>query len=115
MEMTTRTKKLLAVCAVALLAALAAWVRLGPLPAGFLDRNNFVSTRVLDRRGEVLYETLSPAGTRSDWLEPKDLPQPLVNATIAAEDHRFFSHLGVDPVAIGRAAWRDAPHTCRGN
>lgn len=25
---------------------------------------------------------------------------------ITAEDHRFFRHRGVDPVAIGRAAWR---------
>ena len=103
--MTRRTKTLLALAAI--LASLAAWIRLGPLPDGFLDRGHFASTRVLDRRGEVLYETLSAAGTRGEWLEAKELPAALVAATIAAEDHRFFRHPGVDPLAIARATWRN--------
>ena len=35
------------------------------------------------------------------------LPAPLVDATVAAEDHRFWSHPGVDPIALLRAAARD--------
>jgi penicillin-binding protein 1C len=35
------------------------------------------------------------------------LPEPLAIATIAAEDARFRRHLGVDPIAIVRAAWRN--------
>ena len=36
-------------------------------------------------------------------LDPLGLPHSLVAATIAAEDRRFWSHPGVDPIAIARA------------
>jgi penicillin-binding protein 1B len=32
-----------------------------------------------------------------------DLPKPLVNALIAAEDQRFFSHWGIDPIRLAGA------------
>ena len=31
----------------------------------------------------------------------------LRDAVVAVEDHRFHSHVGIDPIAIGRAVWRD--------
>jgi penicillin-binding protein 1C len=62
---------------------------------------------VLDRHGAPLYEARSAAGTRSLHLEPSELPPVLVNATIAAEDRRFFRHPGVDPLAFGRALLRN--------
>ena len=31
----------------------------------------------------------------------------LQHAVVAVEDHRFFRHAGLDPIAIGRALWRD--------
>ena len=34
---------------------------------------------------------------------PRPLPPALVDATIAAEDRRFFRHPGVDPIALARA------------
>jgi penicillin-binding protein 1B len=36
-----------------------------------------------------------------------DIPQVLINAVLASEDRRFFSHKGVDPVRILKAAWID--------
>lgn len=36
-----------------------------------------------------------------------DLPSMYVDAVISAEDHRFYSHSGIDIIAIGRAAWND--------
>lgn len=36
-----------------------------------------------------------------------DIPEVVRQAVIAAEDERFFQHKGVDPIAIGRAAYRD--------
>jgi penicillin-binding protein 1B len=36
-----------------------------------------------------------------------EIPKPLVNAILAAEDKHFFSHAGFDPVGIVRAAWKD--------
>jgi penicillin-binding protein 1A len=40
----------------------------------------------------------------------KDLPPYLPKAFIAIEDRRFYSHLGVDPVGIGRAAVANVLH-----
>jgi penicillin-binding protein 1A len=31
----------------------------------------------------------------------------LRNAVVAVEDHRFFRHLGIDPIGLGRAIYRD--------
>jgi len=33
------------------------------------------------------------------------LPKSVKGAVLAAEDHRFYSHPGVDPIGIARAAW----------
>ena len=36
-----------------------------------------------------------------------EIPPHLRNAFVAVEDHRFYSHLGVDPLALGRAVVRN--------
>lgn len=97
---------------VALIAVIAAgvWIRLGPLPDGLLDLQHAESTEVVDRHGELMYEARSDEGSRASWIAASSLPPALVDATIAAEDHRFFSHPGLDPIAIVRAAVRDLRH-----
>jgi penicillin-binding protein 1C len=80
-----------------------AWVRLGPIPADLLDDGRARSTVVVDRTGVPLYEALSHDGTRAMALSPEQLPPLLVAATLAAEDRRFWSHPGVDPIAMLRA------------
>ena len=47
------------------------------------------------------------AGSRQvrEWIPLKQIPQPLIETLLAVEDRRFFSHIGVDPLAIGRAFW----------
>jgi penicillin-binding protein 1A len=37
----------------------------------------------------------------------KDIPPDLQHAFIAVEDHRFYNHPGVDPIAVGRAMFRN--------
>ncbi|HVG70950.1 MAG TPA: penicillin-binding protein 1C [Vicinamibacterales bacterium] len=96
----------IAVVAASMLAG-AAWIRLGPIPADLLTGPADRSTVVLDRHGSALYEARSSAGTRSSRLEASALPPVLVNATIAAEDRRFFRHPGVDPLAFTRAFVRN--------
>jgi penicillin-binding protein 1C len=93
--------------ALAALAGLAVWVRCGPLPKGLLDPERWVSTQIVDRNGELLYESLSEKETRSRRLDPERLPETLSRATVAAEDRRFFLHPGVDPIALARALWRN--------
>ena len=87
--------------------ALALWIRLGPVPADLLDDRAITSTSVVDRRGVPLYEALSGDGTRNVALSADGLPGPLMSATIAAEDRRFWSHPGIDPIAMLRALKRD--------
>ena len=81
----------------------ALWLRLGPIDPALLDLDDATSTVVVDRRGVPLYESLSGDGTRSVHLEAANLPPILVAATIAAEDRRFWSHPGVDVIAMLRA------------
>jgi 1A family penicillin-binding protein len=37
-----------------------------------------------------------------------DVAPDLQHAVIAVEDHRFYHHLGIDPIGVSRALWRDA-------
>ncbi len=85
------------------LVTIALWLRLGPIQADLLEDGAFRSTVVLDRRGVPLYEALSEQGTRSVALDAGNLPPVLVAATVAAEDRRYWSHPGVDPIAMLRA------------
>ena len=36
-----------------------------------------------------------------------EISPDLRNAVIAVEDHRFYRHIGIDPLGVGRALWRD--------
>lgn len=57
--------------------------------------------RVLDRNDQIIAELPGP-GTRVG--EPMvELPELLERALLAAEDHRFHGHVGVDPIGIARA------------
>jgi len=38
----------------------------------------------------------------------RDIPADLQHAFVAIEDHRFYHHVGVDPIALGRAIVRNA-------
>jgi penicillin-binding protein 1C len=85
---------------IALLVFLA-WLRLGPIDESLLARSQSVT--VVDRHGEVLYESLGSSGTRGSSLRADALPARVVEATLIAEDRRFFHHPGVDPIATVRA------------
>jgi len=78
------------------------WLRFGPIDERLLTQSQSVT--VVDRNGEVLYESLGGSGTRGEALKAAALPQRVVEATLVAEDRRFFKHPGVDPIAIARAA-----------
>jgi penicillin-binding protein 1A len=41
-------------------------------------------------------------------VDAATLPEHVTGAFLAIEDRRFYDHLGVDPRAIARAAWRNA-------
>jgi penicillin-binding protein 1C len=97
----------IAVIAAALLvaatAAFAIWViSLGPLP---LDLARRVSTTIVDRNGKLLRAYAMADGR---WRLPvdarKDVDPTYLDLLLAYEDQRFRSHVGVDPLALSRAA-----------
>lgn len=40
-----------------------------------------------------------------EWIPYNQIPRDVIKTVLAVEDRRFFSHVGIDPVAIGRALW----------
>lgn len=76
-----------------------------PLPEALLKPPPS-STLYLARDGTPLRHLLNEDGTRSaPPVSYAEIPPVLVHALLAAEDKRFFSHGGIDLLAIARAAW----------
>jgi len=40
-----------------------------------------------------------------EWIPLNRIPSAVIETLLAVEDRRFFSHYGIDPIAIGRALW----------
>jgi penicillin-binding protein 1C len=103
-----RTIRLAADVAVAILfisGVFAAWViSLGPLP---LAQAREVSTTIVDRNGKLLRAYAMADGR---WRLPVDartgVDPGYLKLLLAYEDRRFYSHEGVDPLALGRAAFQ---------
>ncbi|MEM7601674.1 MAG: biosynthetic peptidoglycan transglycosylase, partial [Verrucomicrobiota bacterium] len=57
----------------------------------------------VDREGEPVRRFLDGEFRAEDPATFDELPENLINATIAVEDSRFFSHPGVDFIGLGRA------------
>ena len=59
-------------------------------------------TTVLDLKGKAYAELFEP-DHRRHWVPLSDVPEPVQQAFIAAEDKRFFQHKGVDERSVIRA------------
>jgi penicillin-binding protein 1C len=79
------------------------------LPRSLLDPP-VASLELLDRHGQPLRQVRDPAGQVSRAVTYAAIPPPLIDATLAAEDKRFWQHPGVDARAIVRATWGLAKH-----
>jgi len=64
----------------------------------------FETTRIFDREGNLLYEILDPQAGRRTFVPLADISPFMVAATVATEDSQFYTHPGVDLLAIIRAA-----------
>ena len=76
--------------------------KITPLPEALLNKAPGSFT-IQDREGQPLRELLSANDTYAGPLRLADAPPALVQATLSAEDKRFFSHHGVDSLAMLRA------------
>ncbi|MCI8921502.1 MAG: transglycosylase domain-containing protein [Acutalibacter sp.] len=54
-----------------------------------------------------LYKRVEQVRQQPDFTSLESLPATYRDAVVAAEDHRFYSHGGIDLLAIGRAVWND--------
>jgi penicillin-binding protein 1C len=102
-----RVKHLAAFAAVLVVASatVAAWVAsLGPLP---LQQAKQVSVTIADRHGKLLRAYAMADGR---WRLPvhaaTDVDPTYLKLLFAYEDRRFRIHLGVDPLALGRATFQ---------
>ncbi len=92
-----------AVAIVIAVGVFVAWVvSLGPLP---LEQARQISQSVVDRHGKLLRAYAMSDGR---WRLPvdarKDVDPTYLKLLFAFEDKRFYSHHGIDPLALGRAA-----------
>jgi penicillin-binding protein 1C len=90
---------------VSIAIAIGAWIiSLGPLP---LEQARQVSTSIIDRNGKLLRAFAMADGR---WRLPVDAKASVdpgyLKLLLAFEDRRFYSHAGVDPLALGRAAFQ---------
>lgn len=60
-------------------------------------------TEILDRNGKTLVALYGTEWRVAEPVTLGELPSYIPNAFIAAEDERFRSHIGIDPIGIGRA------------
>lgn len=93
--------------ALILLAAAEVALRLTPFPAALATAPP-PSTEFVDRTGQPLRMLLAEERRYSQRCTLAQVAPSLVTATIAAEDRRFFTHHGVDPLAAARALWQYA-------
>ena len=68
------------------------------------DLNSFVYH--VDSNGDIKLLQRLHANNNREWVDYEDIPQNLINATVAIEDKRFFEHQGVDWVTTIKACAR---------
>ena len=86
--------------AFAILCALALAALGGLAVGGYVEARQAVAERPVEA-------TLQTIEASPSYVAFDELPQTYVWAVVATEDHRFFYHAGVDPIAIARALAHD--------
>jgi len=90
-------------------ASVVAYLTIGnnlPSPTELRSRQTaFVSSKIFDREGHLLYEVTDPEGGRRTYVPLGEISHHLIDATIATEDRDFWLHPGFDPVALARAIY----------
>ncbi|PIZ14576.1 hypothetical protein COY52_12045 [Candidatus Desantisbacteria bacterium CG_4_10_14_0_8_um_filter_48_22] len=90
-------------------AAVSAWLwTFIPFPGELLNLRSKISLRILDRNGILLREVLSDDSGKGQWVGLDRIPAHMINASVAAEDARFYSHAGIDFLATIRAVMQNA-------
>jgi penicillin-binding protein 1C len=91
--------------------ALAGWIalRFVPLPPALVNGQS-PELEFVDRNGEPLRSVRAAELPFERTVSYGEIPRPLIEATLAAEDERFWTHHGVDFRASLRALWQLVYH-----
>lgn len=82
---------------------LLAWVAKDlPNPNGIIDRSIALSTKIYDRTGETLLYDVHGTEKRT-FVNLSDIPKYLKEATLTAEDRKFYEHKGISFTGIIRS------------
>lgn len=73
-----------------------------PNPNRIIDRSVAQSTKIFDRTGQDLLYDIHGAEKRT-IVELSDIPEYLVQATLIAEDKKFYTHQGISVTGIVRS------------
>ncbi len=77
-----------------------------PSPNNLTAEENFpVSTQIFDRNGTLLYEIYGNENRIPVNID--DLPTHILQATVAIEDKKFYSHHGLDLTGLIRASFKN--------
>lgn len=96
-----RFKKIIIGCSIAVILCIGSLFV--PLPIEDFSKQSVQSLRVVDRNGVLLREFLNDNEGRGIWKPLEEISPFARAAVISIEDKRFYSHFGVDPIAVGRA------------
>ncbi len=99
-----RTGIRVALAAVSIVVTLAAALTLDRLYPPDLSRLEATATTVLDRHGAILAMLPASGGVWRFRTGPDQVSREVLDLLIRTEDRRFWSHPGVDPLALVRAA-----------
>ena len=81
------------------------------LPNSALDLNDITVDRnsviyYVDSEGEIQIQQKIDAQIEQQWVSYENIPEAMINATVAVEDHRFYKHQGVDWITTLQACAR---------
>jgi penicillin-binding protein 1A len=81
------------------------WLRKDlPSPANLQTIAPPVKTLVYDRNEKLVHEFFKE---NRSVVPLREIPRPLIQAILAIEDRRFYSHWGIDPIRLARALITD--------
>jgi 1A family penicillin-binding protein len=72
-----------------------------PSPHLLSENTPSLTTKIYDRHGTLLYQIYK--NENRSLIKLSDLPEHLIDATLAAEDKNFYHHWGFDPLGLLRA------------
>ncbi len=80
---------------------------LWPLPHELTKEITSEPVKIFDRNGVLLYEYRQDSFGSQDYLPIDSIPESVLRIVLSVEDRDFYSHIGISPKAILRAAWQN--------